>query len=38
MHGVVSIDKDKKNTLIVDKMTQYVLIKAGIYIVVPQQK
>ena len=36
--GLLNTNKDKKNTFVVGRMTQYMLIRACIYIVVPQQK
>ena len=36
--GLLNTNKDKKNTFAVGRMTQYMLIKARIFIVVPQQK
>ena len=33
----MNIDKDKKDTFAVGKMTQYIFIKACIYMVAPQQ-
>ena len=33
----MNIDKDKKDTFAVGKMTQYILIKARIYMVASQQ-
>ena len=38
IHGLVNIVKDWKKTFIVDRMTQYMLTKAFIYIEVPRQR